>query len=463
MNLNRWLFLAAAAGTVPGIYARLAHTPLSPFAMAALAGIAITCAAFLLLWACDAAQAEISQGLALAVVALIAVLPEYSVDMYFTWQAGKLPDSNYASYAAANMTGANRLVIGVGWPLIVLITWLKSRKAVHLGKERRTEIVLLALATLYAFVIPIKGSLAWYDMVVFLGIYGYYLVLTSRRPPAEIESGGPADELAKLPRPLRRLATLGLFLFAGSAILANSKPFCEGLIASGTLLGVSEFVLVQWLAPVASEAPEFIVAIMFALRGHGSIALASLLSAKLNQWTLLVGMIPGVYSVSSGSLHPLPMSAFQLEEILLTAAQSLLALFMIANLRLSKRYALALFILFAAQLISPWFLSSHHGDTFMGLQASQLHNVFSLLYIGGALILLLEHPSRWLAVFKLNLPSNSKPECQIALENGCHEYPNCEACPRKKPAATKSEAPSFSSGAFSPQPNTVHHGATRPL
>jgi cation:H+ antiporter len=436
MNSNQWLFVAAASGTMPGLYARLAHAALPPAATAGLAGLAIACAAFLLLWACDAAQTDISQGFALAVVALIAVLPEYSVDMYFTWQAGQNPASNYAAYAAANMTGANRLVIGVGWSAIVLITWLKTRQPIRLGSERRTEIVLLALATLYAFVIPIKGTLAWYDMLVFVGIYAWYLVLNSRRPAAGAECEGPAAELLRLPRAARRAVTLGLFVFAGLVILANSKPFCEGLIACGQQLHVNEFVLVQWLAPVASEAPEFIVAIMFAVRGQGSIALGSLLAAKLNQWTLLVGMIPGVYAVSSGTLrHPLPMGPFQLEEILLTAAQSLLALFMIANLRLSIRYAFALFALFSAQLISPWFLGSYSSASFLGLKASQMHNVFSLLYIGGAMILLLEHPSRWSALFKMNLGSGEKKECQFALENGCHEYPHCEACPKKKAAA----------------------------
>ncbi len=438
MNRNRWLFAAAAAGTLPGLYARLAHLALPPLPTAALSGLAIMSAAFLLLWACDAAQADISQGLALAVVALIAVLPEYSVDMYFTWQAGQFPDSHYASYAAANMTGANRLVIGAAWPLIVLIKWLKKRQPIRLGKERRLEIVMLAAATLYAFLIPIKGSLAWYDMFVFVGIYAYYLVLNSRRPACAVESDSPADELLRLSKPLRRLATAALFLFAGLAILANSKPFCEGLVASGKQLHINEFLLVQWLAPIASEAPEFIVAIMFALRGHASIALASLLCAKLNQWTLLVGMIPGVYALSSGSLvHPIPMGQFQLEEILLTAAQSLLALFMIVNLRLSIRYAFALFLLFAAQLVSPLLGDLLPGDTFLGLRPPQFHNVFSLLYIGGALILLLEHPSRWSALFKLKLPADDLPACPFAFENGCHEYPNCDPCPREThPAAS---------------------------
>ena len=65
-------------------------------------------------------------------LALIAVLPEYAVDFVFTWKAGKDPDE-YAPLALANMTGGNRLLIGVGWSLVVLLAaWRMqdgSRKA----------------------------------------------------------------------------------------------------------------------------------------------------------------------------------------------------------------------------------------------------------------------------------------------------------------------------------------------
>jgi len=79
---------------------------------------------------------------------------------------------------------------------------------------------------------------------------------------------------------------------------------------------------VQWLAPIASEAPEFIVALMLALTGRMALGLGSLVSAKVNQWTLLVGMIHFVYALAHRSLaHPIPMGHFQMDEILLTAAQ----------------------------------------------------------------------------------------------------------------------------------------------
>lgn len=382
----------ASLVTLPGVFIRLAGVQLDPILTATISGTAIAAASFLLLWACDAAQTEISQALAIAAVALMAVLPEYSIDMYFTWQAGRNPGSNYAHYAVANMTGANRLLIGVGWGAIALLYWLRFRKPVRIGEERRMELMFLGAATAYAFVIPLKGSLAWYDGVVFLGLYVWYVILAGRRCCEEPEIEGPAELIAKLPRTARRFAIVAMFVFAGGVILANSEPFCEGLIKAGKALHISEFVLVQWLAPVASEAPEFVVALVFAWRGQAGMALGSLLSAKLNQWTLLVGMIPGVFALSHGSLaHPIPMGGFQMNEILLTAAQSLLGVVVLAGLRFSGGAALLLFGLFAGQLVlpvlTPWFPALA-----WGLSSGQIHPVFAMLYVTSAAAIIMQHP-----------------------------------------------------------------------
>lgn len=385
----------AALAALPGIVVALAHIELSYPMTALAAGISILASAFILVWACDAAQADVSQSLALAVVAVVAVLPEYAVDMYFTWQAGRFPDSDYAQYAIANMTGANRLIIGVAWVVVVVIFWVKTRRAVELGRDRLLEIQFLAMATVYAFLIPIKGSLAWYDGVVFIGLYIWYIVIAARRPQVEVMIEGPGAYLADLPRVPRRVWTILLFLFAAAAILLNAERFCEGLVCTGKACGISEFLLVQWLAPLASEAPEFVVAIMFALRARAGLALGSLVSAKLNQWTLLVGAIPWVFAVAAGTLaYPLPMGNFQMNEILLTAAQSLLAVVMLATLRLSISEGMLLFGLFVGQLVAPGIVDAYFGGDVMGLQGKQMHVIFALLYFVAALTLIVDHPHR---------------------------------------------------------------------
>jgi len=179
-------------------------------------------------------------------------------------------------------------------------------------------------------------------------------------------------------------------------IVGNAETFSEGLVATGRQFGIDEFLLVQWLAPIASEAPEFIVAIMFALRGLGGLALGSLISSKLNQWTLLVGMIPGVYGVSSGSLAtPIPLSGLQMHEVLLTAAQSLLAVGLLAGLRLSIRGAMLLFVLFLGQFLAPAMPAALWAHLPGHLSGTQVHFLFSFLYMGG-FVLLLPHTGRQL-------------------------------------------------------------------
>jgi cation:H+ antiporter len=435
-------FLAAALVTVPGLVMRLGGLHVSPPVAALISGTAIVGASFLLLWACDAAQTEVSQGLALAGVALIAVLPEYSVDMYFTWQAGKFLDGNYAHYAIANMTGANRLLIGVAWGLIVLVYWFRFRRDVVLEEDRRTELFFLGITTAYALFIPLKGTLAWYDGLIFGAIYLAYVVIASRKSCCECEPEGPAALVSALPKVRRRAAILGLFLFAGAVILVNAEPFCEGLIGTGRIFQINEFLLVQWLAPIASEAPEFIVALMFAWRGQAGLALGSLISAKLNQWTLLVGMIPGVYAVSRGSLaHSIPLNNFQMSEVLLTAAQSLLAVVLLAGLRLSVGGALLLFGLFAGQFVLPLFSQWFPGLAF-GLGSQQIHPVFCILYAVVALALLLQNPR---IVWRLREGvtwNGSRSDEQLLSEMSLREdgeqftTPHCKSCKWRKAAQT---------------------------
>jgi cation:H+ antiporter len=186
-----------------------------------------------------------------------------------------------------------------------------------------------------------------------------------------------------------------MFLFSAACILANAEPFCEGLIGTGKAFGINEFFLVQWLAPLASETPEFVVAIMFSLRGQAGVALGSLLSAKLNQWTLLVGMIPGVFALSHGSLdHPIPMGAFQMDELLLTAAQSALAVLILIRFRFSVGQALLLFGLFVGQLISPLLEFALPGINLLTIPGTQLHRLFTLFYGIAAITLILDRPHR---------------------------------------------------------------------
>jgi cation:H+ antiporter len=316
-------------------------------------GLAIVSAAFLLTWSAEAAERDIPRTLALAGLALIAVLPEYAVDMLFAWKAGS--DPSYASYATANMTGGNRLLVGLGWTVVVGIFWLRTKgNVLKLASVHRNEVGILGIATVYSFIIPFRGGITLFDAAFLISLFGVYVYLASRGEMEEESSLiGPAETIANLSMVQRRLVVLAMFLYAGAAILVAAEPFAEGLIETGTQFGIDEFTLVQWLAPLASEFPEFLVAGLLAWRMRADAALGALVSSKVNQWTLLIGTLPVAFALSSQSLNPLPTDSRQVEEVFLTAAQSLLAVVLLINLRMSLWEAGTLLVLFVAQFFTP--------------------------------------------------------------------------------------------------------------
>jgi len=359
-----------------------------PETVSALAGLAIIGGAFVLSWATELAERDIPQALAILFLALVSVLPEYAVDLHFAWTAGK--DPSYAPYAVANMTGANRLLIGFGWALVVLIACQKSgRRELAIHPRQRLEIRFLLWSTLYSFVIPLTGTISLFDAAVLLAIFFWYAHAAAR---SESESPGLVGPAALIDREFgdagRRLWALAMFVYAGYAIVISAEPFADGLVEIGRTHDIDEFLLVQWVAPLASESPEFLIAVLFALRGRGSVGIGALISSKVNQWTLLVGAIPIAYCLSSGGWQGLPLDARQTEELILTSAQSLLATLWIIDLRFSRHEALALAVLFAGQFL---------------FTSTEVRYLFTALYLLISLVLLLQSRPRrsdlWHTIF----------------------------------------------------------------
>jgi cation:H+ antiporter len=353
----------AGLATAPGVVSRLGGIDLGNVGAPVVFGLAILGSAFLLAWAAEALQLDVSQGLALTVLALIAVLPEYAVDFTFAAKAGENPEK-YAPLALANMTGGNRLLIGVGWSLVVLLAaWRITRIArkrgytgeldtdVELERPHAIEITFLALATAYSLTLPFKTTLTIVDSIVLIAIFVCFVLRLWRAPAEEPHLVGPARLIGALSTVRRRIVVAVLLAYAATVIFLCAEPFAESLVHLGEQAGISTFLLVQWVAPLASEAPELVVAALFAWRLNTSAGLGTLLSSKVNQWTLLVGSLPIVFAISAGHLSGLPLDSLQREELFLTAAQSVFAIAVLANRRMSVREAWMLFGLFIGQFV----------------------------------------------------------------------------------------------------------------
>ncbi|MGM1060225.1 sodium:proton exchanger [Saccharothrix sp. Mg75] len=375
----RRLGVAVGVG-VPGTYLGAAdylgwpHPSLPPALAAVVFGVAIVSAAFVLSWAAEAAQVDVSAGLAIAVLAMVAVLPEYAVDLVFTFEAGRVFAENGAcaapaggedpcSLALANMTGANRILVGIGWPLVVLVASVAALRArretpsaqpgrVALAPVMSAEVAFLGLATLYSLTLPLRDSLTLVDAAVFVSIFGGYVWRLAKAPVEEPDLLGVSAWVGGKPRGPRRRWVIGMFAVAGAVVLASAEHFASNLVDTGAQLGVDQFLLVQWVAPLASESPELIVACLYAVRLKASHSLGTLLSSKVNQWTLLVGTLPIAFAVASGSTSGLPLDQHQRLELLITAAQSLFAVSVLVDLGLTVVGATTLFVLFTGQFVA---------------------------------------------------------------------------------------------------------------
>ncbi len=355
MNYGRHKFQITLAFllTIPWLLSFLLGIHYPPNIAALVSGIAVLGAAFLLSWAAETAEMDVPRSVSLAAVALLAVLPEYAVDAYFAWMAGKV-GGDYIHYATANMTGANRLLIGIGWSVVMLTAMLKMRKReIELDKALNLEIFFLLVASVYAFILPFKGNISVFDSIIFVSIYATYAYLATKAEKEEFEPTGVPEYLCSLPTPIRRRNVVFFMIYSAAMIFISVEAFSEGLLGTAEMFGIDSFLMVQWLAPLASEAPEFIVAMYLVRKLRTSAGLNALISSKVNQWTLLIGTIAVVFSISSMQITPLPLDERQTEEVLLTAAQSVFALAIIMDRRVNVYEALALMGLFLIQFALP--------------------------------------------------------------------------------------------------------------
>lgn len=419
-NRSPLMVALVAALAVPGVVLSVGGLSTTPPLDALLYGLAIIGAAFLLSWGAEAAQVDMSAGLAIALLALVAVLPEYAVDFVFTIQGGNAyaqfgpacvpPGSTEQSpcgLALANMTGANRILVGVGWSLVVLLAAIRLRRdqrrdprhqtvaergtshrpgeptTVTLTREDAVPLVFLLLATVYSLFLPLRVSLTLVDTAVLVAIFVAYSVRVAKAPAEDPELIGPSQWIGEKSRGPRRAWFVGLFVVAAAVILLCAEHFASSLVQTGTELGISQFFLVQWLAPLASEAPELLVAGLYAWRLKTTDALGTLLSSKVNQWSLLVGTLPVVFALAAGSVHGLPIDVHQRDELLITAAQSLFAVALLVTLSITVRGAVALLVLFLAQFVLAAALPAP-------LQETELL-ILSAVYVTAAVVLFVRH------------------------------------------------------------------------
>ncbi|HYB52968.1 MAG TPA: hypothetical protein VEG84_03795 [Thermoanaerobaculia bacterium] len=325
--------------------------------------------AFLVAWGAEAAEFLMSQGLALATLALIQTAPEFAVEAVIAWKAGK--DPAMVHLAIANFTGSLRLLTGLGWPMIYGVAAFFSRRrrgrplgTLRLSDDHAIEVLGLLPPLLYFVMVWAKGNLSLIDAAVLGLTYFVYLGVLLRLPPRE-DTLEEDEEVPAVSRwalsftgARRWGAVLLLLAGGGGVIFFVAGPFLQSMLALATSLGMPPFVFIQWVAPFLSEFPEKTSAFAWARRvTRAPVALMNMVSSNINQWGILSGLLAVIYCWSHGSTEPLPFDSFQRSEILLTIVQAILGWIFLASMDLEAYEAVGLFLLWLIQFLVP---SSRH-------------------------------------------------------------------------------------------------------
>jgi cation:H+ antiporter len=370
-----------------GVLLFVAATPIRDVGPTALlwAAPCLLFAALAITWGAESAQFFIAQGFALAILALLQTLPEFAVEAVLAWH-------QQVPFLLANLTGALRILTGLGWPMIYFAAAYVNRRRtgqamreIRLHPEQSVEVVGLLAPLIYASIILFKATLHAYDAIVLIAIYVLYLFVLSKMPPQEEEG---IEDLEAIPRyivlspKLRRIVLITLcFVLGGALIYLTAEPFLGGLMALAAYAGIPSFIFIQWVAPLVSEFPEMASTFYWARTViRAPMALMNMVSSNINQWTLLVAMLPLVYSLSRGEVSSFPIDPRQRLELAMTIGQALVGMLFLINMRLAWWEALGLFGLWIVQFVFSIFVPNEEGQGF----GHYVHFSITLAYFGWA-------------------------------------------------------------------------------
>ena len=341
--------LAAAGCAFFGVLINLTSRYLPVQLDAVGLGVGVVGAAFLLAWAADAGEAVFSGGLVLAVIALVAVLPEFVIETRFAY-------TQQTELVTANLTGATRLLLTGATALPLVVAFIARRRgraaaSFKLASARRLELGMLLITSCFALQIVAFRNLTLIDGVILIALYVLYArrIQGTQEEPATL---GVAAGLLSLPPRYQRPAIAGLMLVAAAVVVTIANPFADALLASGTALGMDPYFLIQSVVPLASEAPEFVVVAVLVANRRPAQGLALFLASAVSQWTLAFGALPLAYLAGGGSTS-IPLSGNEQIQVAFTIALTFFAVAALATLRPERVDAALVAGVVALQFIYP--------------------------------------------------------------------------------------------------------------
>ena len=287
---------AIAAATLAGLAATAVPVYFGPAMQTAIQG-ALVAAGVALLWRLTMrSTAGAVRPIALTLVALATVLPEYVVDVHFAWGAAGPTGPWHAPPVLAAVTGSSRIMAGLAWPLVIFLYWARSGgDRLRLREGQSAALWFLLLAALYAFTIYLKGYLSVLDSLLLLLLFAAYLWTIWRRQPGGrlANRAGPGTTTAAPAR--SRVVATGALALLVVATTAAAAAFADAVTAGAESIGADPFTAAQALVPLASKLPLMVARAVLVWKARTDQATSVLLGSQVIQLTLLLGTVPLAY------------------------------------------------------------------------------------------------------------------------------------------------------------------------
>jgi cation:H+ antiporter len=333
-----------------GVVVHLAG-PIIPVQLATLGlAVGLVGASFLLAWAADAGEAVFSGGVILALIALVAVLPEFIIEVRFAYV-------QQTELVSANLTGATRLLLAGATALPLVVAYIARRRhqaapPFQLAPTRRLELGILLIVAIYCLQVVARGSLTLADGVILVTLYLLYARRVQGTPEEEPAVIGVPAGLLTLPPQYLRATIAGLIATAAAVVITIANPFADALLATGTSFGLDPYFVIQSVVPLATESPEFVIVAVLVANRRPAQGLALFLASSVSQWTLGLGALPIAYMAGGGGTS-MPLAGRELVELALTVALTLFAVAALALLRPERIDAAIVVSVMALQFIYP--------------------------------------------------------------------------------------------------------------
>lgn len=321
---TRWQRRLAGAGSCAclGVLAAVAGGQWPAFLSAAILGAGIAAASLLLAWGVDVALGDLSGRLVILAAAVVATLPELTVEVHLAF-------TRQSDLVSANLTGATRLDLAAAVAIPVLVAAVPQARgqpkppSIPGPAARRQDLAVLAIAALGALALAATGRLTLVEGLLLGALYVAY-VLGGRSADDEEPAAlaGVAAEIAALPVGSRRRLSGALFIAGAVSAFTIASAFPDDLTRAGLNAGIEPYLLIQTVVPLFTEAPELVVAGTLTLHGRAAQGIALLVAASLIQSTVALAAISTAYLAGGGGAL-LSLAGPERIELALTAAITL--------------------------------------------------------------------------------------------------------------------------------------------